>query len=240
AVINTYKDVEQQRERAQKILEIAKGHIHAVNSEANPVVETNLNIAEGIRNASTNNAVTDIVIGWNGVISTPTRIFGSILDQVLLTTKQQTYICKLVNPISTYKKIVLLVHPQSYSGRNFLSLLESLFKLAENLKTELEIMYYEQDESKLQRDLYLIKSDIEIKLRSLKTLDEVNEIVTGDLNESDLLIILNNRSGKSDWNQPSNVIPRLISAQRPELSFISAFPSAMDKEEYVLDILYSN
>jgi len=240
AVINTYKDVENQRSRAQKILEIARGHIHAVNSEANPIVETNLNIAEGIRNAAANNAITDIVIGWNGIISTPIRIFGSILDQVLLTTKQQTFICKLEKPVSTFKRVVLLINPQSYSGRNFLSLLETLLKLAENLKTDFKILYYEQDEGKLKRDLYLIKSEVEIGLRSIGTIDEVNKIIINELTESDLLIILNNRSGKSDWNQPAYVIPRLISARKPELSFISAFPSAMDTEEYVLDILYSN
>jgi Kef-type K+ transport system membrane component KefB len=240
AVINTYKDVDKQREQAQKILEVAKGHIHAVNSAANPIVETNLNIAEGIRNAASNNAITDIVIGWNGVISTPMRIFGSILDQVLLTTKQQTFICKLTNPISTFKKVILVVHPQSFSGQNFLSLLESLFKLAENLKTELEILYYEQDESKLNRDLYLLQSELEIKLRSVPSIDEINKIVINDLDDSDLLIMVNSRSGKSDWNQASNVIPRLISAHKPELSFISAFPSALDTEHYALDILYSN
>jgi len=240
AVINTYKDVDNQRARAQKVLEIAKGHIHAVNSEANPIVETNLNIAEGIRNAASNNAITDIVIGWNGVISTPMRIFGSILDQVLMTTKQQTFICKLAKPVSTFKKVVLVIHPQSYSGRNFLSLLESVFKLADNLNTKLEILFSEQDEGKLNRDLYLIKSDLEIGLRGLQTLDQINKIVVNELTESDLLIIINHRSGKSEWNQPANVIPRLISAQKPELSFVSAFPSAMDKEEYVLDILYSN
>ncbi|MCH8569444.1 MAG: cation:proton antiporter [Balneolales bacterium] len=240
AVINTYKDEYKQRERAHKTLEIAKGHIHAVNSQANPVVETNLNIAEGIRNAASNNAITDIVIGWNGVISTPMRIFGSILDQVLLTTKQQTYICKISKPVSTFNKIVFVMNSQSYSGRNSLVLLESLFKLAENLKTEVEILYFEQDESKLKRELYLISSDLEMNLRSVGNMEDVINIVVNELTESDLLLLMNSRSGKSDWFRISNVIPAIISTQKPELSFVSAFPAALEKDDYVLDILYSN
>lgn len=240
AVINTFKDEDKQRERAQKTLEVAKGHIHAVNSQANPVVETNLNIAEGIRNAATNNAITDIVIGWNGVISTPMRIFGSILDQVLLTTKQQTYICKITKPVSTFNKIVVVMNPQSYSGRNSLALLESLFKLAENLKTRLEILYFEQDESKLNRDLYLIQSEQEMSLRSVRSIEDIINIVLNDLSESDLLVMVNSRSGKSDWFRTSNVIPSIISTQKPDLSFVTAFPASLDKEDYLTDILYSN
>lgn len=240
AVINTFKDEDKQRERAHKTLEVAKGHIHAVNSQANPVVETNLNIAEGIRNAATNNAITDIVIGWNGVISTPMRIFGSILDQVLLTTKQQTYICKITKPVSTFNKIVVVMNPQSYSGRNSLALLESLFKLAENLKTRLEILYFEQDESKLNRDLYLIQSEQEMSLRSVRSIEDIINIVLNDLSESDLLVMVNSRSGKSDWFRTSNVIPSIISTQKPDLSFVTAFPASLDKEDYLTDILYSN
>ncbi|MCH8487559.1 MAG: cation:proton antiporter [Candidatus Cyclonatronum sp.] len=240
AVINTFKDEDKQRERAHKTLEVAKGHIHAVNSQANPVVETNLNIAEGIRNAAANNAITDIVIGWNGVISTPMRIFGSILDQVLLTTKQQTYICKITKPVSTFNKIVVVMNPQSYSGRNSLALLESLFKLAENLKTGLEILYFEQDESKLNRDLYLIQSEQEMSLRSVRSIEDIINIVLNDLSESDLLVMVNSRSGKSDWFRTSNVIPSIISTQKPDLSFVTAFPASLDKEDYLTDILYSN
>jgi len=240
AVINTYKDGDAQRVRAQKTLEIAKGHIHAVNSEANPIVETNLNIAEGIRNAAHNHAFTDIVIGWNGVISTPIRIFGSILDQVLMTTKQQTYICKLEQSISTFRKLVIVLHPQSYTGRNFISMLESLFKLAENLNTQIEIIYFEQDEGKLNRDLYLTNSEQEKTLRSVETSDKIIDIVVNELSEPDLVIIVNNRSSKSSWNQMSVVLPRVMSTQKPSMSFVSVFPQTLENEDYMMDILYSN
>jgi Kef-type K+ transport system membrane component KefB len=240
SVINTIKDADNQRERAHKILEMAKGFIHAVNSEANPVVETNLNIAEGISNAAKNNSITDIVIGWNGVISTPMRIFGSILDQVLMTTKQQVYICKLLQPVPTFNNIVIHVQPQSYTGRNFLVLLESLLKLAENLKAKVTIIHFDDDESKLKRDLYLIGSELEIKLRSVGSIEQSSRIIVDELSESDLLILTSNRSGKSDWYQSTNMIPRVLFAKKPELSFITAFPHAVDNESYAVDILYTN
>lgn len=240
AVINTFRDADKQRERANKVLEIAKGHIHAVNSQANPVVETNLNIAEGIRSAAQNNAITDIVIGWNGVISTPVRIFGSILDQVLMTTRQKTYICKLEQSVSTFRKLVIFVPSQSYSGRTVTSLLESLLRLAENLNSKIEIIYFQQDESKINRELYIINSNAEIVLKSVESIENVVNYVVNDLDEADLLIIVNNRVSSNTWSQASVVLPRVVANQKPKMSFVSVFPSAPDTDDYVMDILYSN
>ena len=239
-VINTYKDADNQRERAAKTLEIAKGHIFAVNSQASPVVETNLNIAEGIANAAKRNSITDIVIGWNGVISTPIRIFGSILDQVLMSTRQQVYICKLTKPVTTYRKLVLLVQPNTLTGRSFLILLESILKLAENLKTSVEIVHLDEDEGKIQRDLYLITTEVSVTLKPVSNLNQTIPDTIDGLNEDELLVVASSRSGKSDWNQGINFIPRLMSSHKPDASFIVAFPHSQVEDDTYMDILYSN
>lgn len=240
SVINTYREKEKQKERAQKILEMASGHIHAVNSEAHPVIETNMNIAEGIRIAAQRHAITDIVIGWNGEISTPMRIFGSILDQVLLTTKQQVFICKFEQPITTFSRIVLVIPPQKLAGRNFLPFFETVFKLAENLKTKLEIYYPDADESKLKRDMYIISSDLDVKLHSMQNFDKEIVGIVQRLQESDLLIIANSRSGGYDWKHGANFIPQMMSSNKPNASFIVGFPQSLDTDDYLMDIYYSN
>jgi len=240
SVINTYRDAEKQKERAHKILELASGHIHAVNSEANPIIEANLNIAEGIRIASQKHAITDIVIGWNGDISTPMRIFGSILDQLLLTTKQQVFICKFEQPITTFNKIILVVPPQKLAGRNLLSFFETVFKLAENLKTKLEIYFPDEDESKIKRDIYIISSDLEVKLQSVQNFDKEIVGIVQRLQESDLLIVANSRSGGYDWRHGANFIPQMMSSNKPNSSFIVGFPQSLDSDDYLMDIYYSN
>jgi len=240
SVINTYRDAEKQKERAHKILELASGHIHAVNSESNPIIEANLNIAEGIRIASQKHAITDIVIGWNGEISTPMRIFGSILDQLLLTTKQQVFICKFEQPITTFNKILLVVPPQKLAGRNLLSFFETVFKLAKNLKTNLEIYFPYEDESKIKRDMYIISSDLEVKLQSVQNFDKEIVGIVQRLQESDLLIIANSRSGGYDWRHGANFIPHMMSSNKPNASFIVGFPRSLDSDDYLMDIYYSN
>lgn len=240
SVLNTVKDVESQKERSHKLLEMAKGHIHAVNCEAVPVVETNLNIAEGIRLSAERNSITDIVIGWNGIISTPMRIFGSILDRVVMTTNQQIFICKLTKPVTTFKRLIVLVQPNSVTGRGFVMLFESIFKLAENLKTKIEIICMEEDEDRIQRDLFIMKSDLDIQIRVLGNMNQSFPVLVDELTESDLLFVTNSRSGRYPWNQIANMIPKLMSIQKPDSSFVIAFPYSLDTDDIQIDLLYTN
>src|SRR5690625_4755117 len=89
SVISSYRSSAQLQERAEKVLEQANEHIHAAGSQSKPLIRRNLNVASGIAEASRSQSITDIVIGWDGRISTRVRVFGSIIDQMLEATTQQ-------------------------------------------------------------------------------------------------------------------------------------------------------
>lgn len=236
-VINTYIDAKTQRERANKILETASSHIHAVNSESSPVIETNLNVAEGIRSAAEKNAATDIVIGWNGKISTSMKVFGSIVDQMVQITNQQVFVCKLDQPISTFKRIRLVIPPKKTSGKTFYPLFSSLVRLSENLNTPLEIYHMEEDESLLEQNLKLLSPSLDIKLEKKKSFDQLMTHVFQDLQESDLLIVTNKRSGTYGWAYGTNLVPRTMAAEKPNASFVIAYPNTTEAGDYKTDLI---
>lgn len=236
-VINTYIDAQTQRERANKILETASSHIHAVNSESSPVIETNLNVAEGIRSAAEKNAATDIVIGWNGKISTSMKVFGSIVDQMVQITNQQVFVCKLDQPISTFKRIRLVIPPKKTSGKTFYPLFSSLVRLAENLNTPLEIYHMEEDESLLEHNLKLLSPSLDIKMEKKKSFDQLMTHIFQDLQESDLLIVTNKRSGTYGWAYGTNLVPRTMAAENPNASFVIAYPNTTETGEYKTDLI---
>src|SRR5690606_15163073 len=110
-----------------------------INCRTIPLMETNLNIAEGISLAVVKNDISDVVIGWNGKISASSRIFGSVLDQMLETTRQRVYVCKLDYSVSTFRTMKILIPPKTLSSRTFLGLFVNVLNLADNLNTRIEI-----------------------------------------------------------------------------------------------------
>lgn len=240
SVINTYIDVKSQREKAHKILEMASGHIHAVNCEANPIIETNLNISEGIHIAAEKHAITDIVIGWNGKISTSMKVFGSVVDQLIQTSDQQIFVCKFDQPISTFKRIRLVIPPKKAVGKTFFHLFGNLVRLAENLNTPLEIHHLSEDEEQIKHNVHLLSPSLNIKLEKYETFDLLMTHILQDLQNSDLLIVTNKRSGTYGWAYGTNLVPRIMASDKPDSSFIIVYPHSVEPVDYRTDLIYTS
>ncbi|REL37885.1 cation:proton antiporter [Rhodohalobacter sp. SW132] len=240
SVINTYVDAASQRERAQKILDTASHHIHAVNSAANPVIETNLNIAEGIHLAAEKHAITDIVIGWNGEITTPMKVFGSVVDQLIQTSNQQIFVCKFDQPISTFEKIRLVIPPKKAVGKTFLHLFGNIVRLAENLNTPLEIYHLSEDEDQISHNVDLLSPSLDIKFEKFEKFDLLMTHVLQDLQNSDLLIVTNKRSGTYGWAYGTNLVPRTMASDKPGISFIIVYPHSAEPVDYSTNLIYTS
>lgn len=240
SVLDTLSDFQARRERATKLLDLAVGQIHAVNCTASPQLETNLNIAEGISLSAVKNGITDIVIGWNGEVSASTRIFGSILDQMLATTQQKTFVCKLDHPISTFRSIKLVIPPRSASVPAFQNMLTSLFTLIENLNVKLDIYHMASDRGLIDRAIQLTGSKQAAHLRPFESFDQLVEALVGDTLTTDLPIIAAIRNFDAGWAQGVNLLPRMLVRQLPDASFVVAYLENPEPGEYKLDLLYTN
>jgi hypothetical protein len=203
-------------------------------------METNLNVAEGIRLASEKNAISDIVIGWNGEITATSRVFGSIVDQMLETTRQQAFICKIDQPLATFRKIRLVISPQKLSGKNFLQLFGMIIRFAENLSTPVEIMHIDKDEAQIKNNINLIATSLNISLIGFQTFDKLLETIPGSMKSDDLLVVINKRGGSSGWAYGTNLIPRILSSKKPEASFVIAYAGSSEPDSYLTNIIYTN
>ncbi len=240
SVLDTLSDFQTRRERANKLLDLAVGQIHAVNCAAAPQLETNLNIAEGISLSVVKHDISDIVIGWNGEVSASTRIFGSILDQMLATTQQKTFVCKLDHPISTFRSIKLVIPPRSASVPAFQNMLTSLFTLIENLNVKLDIYHMSTDRGLIDRAILLTGSQQTSHLRPFESFDQLVEALVGDTLTTDLPIIAAIRNFDVGWAQGVNLLPRMLARQLPDASFVVAYLENPEPGEYKLDLLYTN
>lgn len=240
SVVNTVIKAPEQRETAQKLLDLAVGQIHATGSSAQPVVETNLNIAEGIKTVADRNEVTDILMGWNGTITTSTRVFGSVLDQVLATTEQRIYVCKLDRPIPTFKRIVLAMPPKVVYGNTIMELFSQILNFASNLNTQVDVYSTESDLQQVQLLTELSVSKSTVTHRTTGTSDQFIPVLLTEIKDDDLLILVNDRASDYGWSYGTNMIPRTLNQKFPDLSFIIAYPFRIDSRKVTGDIIFNN
>jgi hypothetical protein len=72
-----------------------------------------LSIVDGIARTAKAYSVSDILISWKAQQGTGNLIFGSIADNLLVKTKQSIIISKVIQPLNTYKRINVLLSPNS-------------------------------------------------------------------------------------------------------------------------------
>lgn len=240
SVLNSVKNHVAQRERSDKILEMASGQIHAVNLRAHPVLEKNLNVAEGIAGAAKKYSATDIVIGWNGEISTKVKVFGNIVDQLISSTDQQIFVCKYNLPISAFQNIKIVVSPGMVNQKYFKRLFGTILQLAQNLNNRVQIYCLQNEQPFLLRNYKLPNETLEVNLKEFAEFDLLLEDIFNELDPTDLLIVTN-LYGNYGWALGTNTIPRRIAYKKPDYNFIVAYPSR-EKEEHgsQTDLIYSN
>jgi Kef-type K+ transport system membrane component KefB len=241
SVLNRLKSHVQQRERAEKILELASGQVHAVNLQAHPLFITNMNVAEGIIQAAETHSVSEIVIGWDGETSTKLRIFGRIVDQVIGSATQQLFVCKIDRPLATFRKIKIIVPPDLVKENRFTDLFETLMNLAENINAEIEISHISRDRDLLRKCLKILNKSNVSDLNEFETFDLLMDHLLEKTESSDLILLINKQAGSYGWTYGVNAIPRQSSRFKPGSSFIFAYPARDEEEPYSQSsLLFSN
>jgi hypothetical protein len=99
----------------QKHFEKAIQHAAASSNTLYPLTRVDLNATTGIVRAAKELMITKIIMGWNGKLTTKDRFFGSVLDNVVENTEQMVWVAKLIHPLNTMKKIVMVVPPNAHA-----------------------------------------------------------------------------------------------------------------------------
>jgi Kef-type K+ transport system membrane component KefB len=240
-ILNSVKGAKDQRERADKILELATGQVHAVNHKVYPLFEVNFQVAEGVKLAAEKHTISDIVIGWSGELSTKIKVFGSTVDQVIESSSQQIFVCKIDRPIFTFQKVKLVVGHKMIHENKCIELINTLLQLAENINTPLEVHYLVSDKMPLRRYLNLLKGHIDMNFKEFNSFDLLLDKLFKELNSDDLLLVTNKQSGNYGWANGINTIPRRINQMFPENCFVISYLSRITEEPYShSSLIYSN
>lgn len=97
------------------------------------LVVADQNVPAGINRISRELDIQTIMLGWPVKETLTDRIFGHKTDHILETSEKSILLCRLVNPMNTYKRIILFCPPLSELELGFESLVRKAIKLSREL-----------------------------------------------------------------------------------------------------------
>jgi len=223
-------EVEANVARSEKMLSHAVIHAASADVPVNPITRVDLNIAKGISRAVEEKRITNIVIGWNGEVSTHRKIFGSVLDQLLDEVDEMVMVCKIDKPVNTFKRLVVALPPFATLEIGFPGTMRSIKLMAEQMGTELVVISTNERLEKAKKNVEKVKPDIDIEFKSINIWADITDWLSENQDEDDLFVLVSSREGTLSWRPGLDRLPRVISQKYPTLSFITTYSSEIESE----------
>ncbi len=215
----------------EKLLSHAVVHAAAADVPVIPVTRVDFNVASGIIRATRELRISDIVIGWNGVVNTRQRIFGSVLDQLMEQSDETILVSKIDQPINTVERVILAVPPMAQYEPGFGNSFQTIKKLVNQLGAKLFVLAAESNLSLIRPFIEKQKPELSARYQIVDNWNKVTDSIREHYDDHDLVILFSSRRGGIAWQPSFERLPgQIILEVKPE-NFIIVYPAEVEEHK---------
>ncbi len=119
--------------------------------ELEGLTRLDVNVPVAIVRVSKEMSINKIIMGWSGQSSELRRVFGNLLEHVVLESPSEVIVCNFPNPINTIKKVLVIVPDHAEMEAGFKSWMESLLNFGKQLNCSFTFRAGEQSISTIRK-----------------------------------------------------------------------------------------
>jgi Kef-type K+ transport system membrane component KefB/nucleotide-binding universal stress UspA family protein len=207
----------------QRDLEKAKKLASASDIVLQPITRVDLHPGGGIVRAAKELMANKIVIGWHGKYNPKDYLFGTVLDYLLEHTSQMILVTNLKYPLSTTRRLVIVVPENAELEPGFSEWLNTLRALAAQAKGLARFKGAPAALSKIEEALSKGKPAIESTFESIDNWDDL-QTVCDKIDSDDLYIFISAREATISHHPYMTRVPRYLSRHFQDVNFIVLYP----------------
>ncbi len=192
-----------------------------------PLTRVDQNIATGIARGMAETRANTVVIGWDGGRSMGSEIFGSVLDQLLEQTKQMVLVTKLVHPLNTTKRLVVVLPPLIHRHPGFFEAARATRVIANQLGAPILGLVIEGNPERAAELYRPIKPSPPTTFQRISGWSTLLGDLRKEVSEDDLLVVISTRRGTLPWHPKLERLPAQLAEFLPE-SMLIVYPSEAD------------
>jgi Kef-type K+ transport system membrane component KefB len=223
AVVIDNEHAEEEIYKQNKMLQEAIMHASATDNDVHLVSKIDVNISSGILRAIKELMITEVILGWNAKITTKDRIFGTVLDNLLENTDEMILVCKIIQPLNTTNRIVVIVPTNAELERGFVRWIRSIKLLSQQLGASIVFRGRKRTLNKLKRVVKDTKPTVEAEYLPYSSMNEFANM-KAELSKDDMVVVISARKRTVSYNSNLDYVPRVLSRNYKENSFIVVYP----------------
>ena len=222
--------------KANLLLEKATKAAAATDNELVTSLRYDEDIVNGIKNATKEHKITDIVLGLRkeGVISD--TFLGNLTDRVLSKCATTTLVYRPAQPLSTIKRYVVVVPFRAEREIGFPYWVIRVWNMAKNSNSKI-VFYADTAVLNVLQDIHA-KHHIEVEFNEFNNWDDFL-IISRDIKENDALMIVMSRRNYPSYLRNMTMIPTYLNKYFCKNSCILVYPMQIGIGEQELGALKS-
>ena len=224
SIVEENEDADERINIVKKVIDSVVEQISSGDKKVQVLKKVDLSIVDGIARSAKAYSISDILISWKAQQGTGNLIFGSIADNLLVKTKQAIVISKVLQPLNTYKRIIVLLAPNSELESGFNLVVRKINSVLKQMGSN-AIIYGEQKTidafTTLNKDKkrefynYLMVSGFE------------DSDIIEKVKEDDLYIFLSSRKQTVSFDFHIDNMPKTLNKNNEFTSFIVFYPESL-------------
>jgi mannitol/fructose-specific phosphotransferase system IIA component (Ntr-type) len=189
-----------------------------------PLTNVDVNVPSGVLRAVRDNRISAILLGWDGRVSSRTRIFGRIIDPIIERSFQLVMVNRVRGPVSTAKRVLLVLPPFAERQPGFESVVTAVKTLASQTGTSLLILCSAETVVAAGNFIRRTPPSVSVSFETLASWKGVQASIAATVKETDWLILMGARKGELAWQPSLDRLPSRLAEEFPDAPFSVLIP----------------
>lgn len=216
--------------QAEKMLERAVMYAAGAEVPVKLLTRVDPNVGWGIERASTEERITTIIVGWDGVIEGDKKTYGRVIDNFLEHTYQRSLITNIKRPLNTMERVILILPNNVVYKPGFEDAIAIIKDIASQLSTTIKGHVLRDDIAIYEQVSGRVRPNIKISFQPNESWNSLYENDLNDIKPTDLVILLSARKSTVAWNPELEVLPKKL-ASLNRGNFIVFYPTEMKETD---------
>jgi Kef-type K+ transport system membrane component KefB len=224
SIVEENMDADERINIVKKVIDGVVEQISSGDKKVHVLKKVDLSIVDGIARTAKAYSISDILISWKAQQGSGNILFGSIADNLLVKTKQSIIISKIIQPLNTYNRIIVLLAPNSELESGFNLVVRKINSVLKQMGDN--AMVYGQ-----QKTIEAFTGLIKDKKREFYNYLIVNGFedseIINNVKEDDLYVFLSSRKQTVSYDFHIDNMPKTLSRNNEFTSFLVFYPESL-------------
>ncbi|WP_207588341.1 cation:proton antiporter [Halomontanus rarus] len=203
------------------------------------------NVASGVLRATVENRISTVVVGWDGADSRGQRVFGEVIDQILVGTDRLVFVSRVRESISATSEVTVVLPPGIEYNQGFDEAVRQLKRIASDVGAPIRALAVDGDgqparsssanaaegtaQNTLEEAFDAVEPEVPTRFEAVDWEGLIDRLAerTGP---SQLVVVVSARRNALGWHPELRTLPKRVSGLT-DGNFVIVYPARGERDD---------